>query len=118
METLDVQQVSISNIYFNSYDGVWSHNVIINQKPFLKNKNLSFTLSETNILFIEINRCKIDKKNQDYGDNSLLIDINETDLSKKYFFSSEVTAIENGGQYNLSADNQEAIKQNGNIFQN
>ena len=94
METLEVQLVSISNIYFNPDGCQWTHNVIINRKPQLKNNSVYFKLSETNILFIEINCHKNDKKHQCYGDNSRLIDLNEIDLSKDYSFTSEVIVVE------------------------
>ena len=108
LESLEVQLVSISNIYYNRNGSEWMHNVIVNQKPLVKNKSLYFKRSETNILFIEINCRKNEKKYQDYG-------VNEIDLSKEYFFTGEVTVIENGECYNLPSGRQEAIKQNGNI---
>lgn len=112
LEMLEVQLVSISNIYFNRDGCQWTHNVIINQKPLLKNKSVYFELSETNILFIETTCHKNDTKHQYYGDNSRLINLNEIDLSKDYSFTSEIIVVEDRECYNLPAGKQEAIIQN------
>ncbi|NOQ26985.1 MAG: hypothetical protein GQ564_16615 [Bacteroidales bacterium] len=98
-QTLEVELVSISNIYFNCDGSEWTHKVIVNQKLLLKNKSVYLNLSETNILFIEINCHKNEKRQSNYGDNSVLIDLNEIDLSKVYSFTTEVTIIENGECY-------------------
>lgn len=90
-QTPEVGLVSISNIYFNRDGSEWTHNVIVNQKPLLKNKNVYFKPSETNILFIEINCCKNEKEQPDYCDNSVLINLNKIDQSKVYSFTNEVT---------------------------
>jgi hypothetical protein len=89
-QALEVQLVSVSNIYFNDDGNTWAHNVIINQKPFFTNKEVYFKLSETNILFIK-NCCNDEQKQSDCGNNSVLIKLNKIILSKEYSFTYEAT---------------------------
>lgn len=96
-ETPEVQLVSISNIYNNNVGNEWSHDVTVNNKPITTHKNLEF--SETDTLFIKVISSEYDEKYPDYGHNSRLIDLNNTDLSNEYSFTIEVIVTENGGRY-------------------
>jgi hypothetical protein len=114
-ETIEVQLVSISNIYYERVGDEWSHDVIVNQKALHKNKSLSFNTSETNTLCIKVNCQENDKKYPDCGNNCRLIELSKIDLSQVYLFTIEVTVIENAGQKSqpaLSADRQVTGKGN------
>ncbi|MCK5028792.1 MAG: hypothetical protein KAR57_04105 [Bacteroidales bacterium] len=98
-ETIEVQLVSISNIYNNSVGNEWSHNVTVNKKALTKYKNLSFKLTETNTLSIKVSCSEYDEKYSDNSSNIKIIDLSKIDLSNEYLFTIEVTVTENGGRY-------------------
>jgi len=98
-QTIEVQLVSISNIYNNHVGNEWTHNVTVNKKTLSRYKSQSFKLTETNTLTIEVNCQEYDEKYPDYSSNTKIIDLNKIDLSTEYIFSIEVTVTENGGRY-------------------
>ena len=98
-QTIEVQLVSISNIYNNHVGNEWSHSVTVNQKALSRYKSLSFKQSEINTLTFEVSCSEFDEKYSDYGNNTHVIDLNKIDLSSEYSFSMEVTVTENGGRY-------------------
>ena len=98
-EILDIQLVSISNIYNNHVGNEWSHDVTVNQKTLTRYKNLNFKKSEINTLIFKVNCIEFDEKYPDFGSNTKTIDLSKIDFSNEYLFSIEVTVIENGGRY-------------------
>ena len=64
-QTIEVQLVSISNVYNNHVGNEWSHNVTVNQKTLNRYKNLSFKLIETNTLTFKVNCSEYDEKYSD-----------------------------------------------------
>lgn len=82
-ETLEVQLISISNIYNNHISNKCSHNVTacLPQEDYnitpSNYKNSSFKKSELNTLILKVSDIDFDEKYTDYGSNTKTIDLSK-----------------------------------------